>query len=115
MAHPAQCRYFISGKQKTDPKAGFLFSVKRITWQQVLLPEQQQVLLPELQQEQQRQPEQQQEPQQPEQQQELQQPEQQQEPQQPEQQQELQQQELRFLQLSFHHKRSEQQPAEQQR
>jgi hypothetical protein len=106
MAHPAQCRYFISGKQKTDPKAGFLFSVKRITWQQVLLPEQQQVLLPELQQEQQRQPEQQQEPQQ---------PEQQQEPQQPEQQQELQQQELRFLQLSFHHKRSEQQPAEQQR
>jgi hypothetical protein len=106
MAHPAQCRYFISGKQKTDPKAGFLFSVKRITWQQVLLPEQQQVLLPELQQEQQRQPEQQQE---------LQQPEQQQELQQPEQQQELQQQELRFLQLSFHHKRSEQQPAEQQR
>ncbi|MEN9456819.1 MAG: hypothetical protein RL210_2338 [Pseudomonadota bacterium] len=97
MAHPAQCRYFISGKQKTDPKAGFLFSVKRITWQQVLLPEQQQVLLPELQQEQQRQPEQQQELQQ------------------PEQQQELQQQELRFLQLSFHHKRSEQQPAEQQR
>jgi hypothetical protein len=106
MAHPAQCRYFISGKQKTDPKAGFLFSVKRITWQQVLLPEQQQVLLPELQQEQQRQPEQQQEPQQ---------PEQQPEPQQPEQQQELQQQELRLLQLSFHHKRSEQQPAEQQR
>ena len=110
MAHPAQCRYFISGKQKTDPKAGFLFSVKRITWQQVLLPEQQQVLLPEQQQvllpEQQRQPEQQQE---------LQQPEQQQELQQPEQQQELQQQELRFLQLSFHHKRSEQQPAEQQR
>ncbi len=106
MAHPAQCRYFISGKQKTDPKAGFLFSVKRITWQQVLLPEQQQVLLPEQQQvllpEQQRQPEQQQELQQPEQQQELQQP-------------ELQQQELRFLQLSFHHKRSEQQPAEQQR
>ena len=83
-----------------------MFSVKRITWQQVLLPEQQQVLLPEQQQvllpEQQRQPEQQQELQQPEQQQELQQP-------------ELQQQELRFLQLSFHHKRSEQQPAEQQR